>query len=357
MARASGICFTCQPVSFDETDPTINGFIDSVSTCQIDDTTVNNSVPDGTYVVAGKYFDVGAEAHVGGYCEYWGFSGPNCVLLGTYLRNIYHVLAREEAPHGARNRLIVSETQNVQDLDTRIPGSTNGPWRVSPIILSLGTYTYRWVTNVASTPCEITPTQSPEVSQVVHAVACRPAWRLAGNPVVVPHLPAGAVTLGIPQAMMSDFEAIATDVASFWATHLQGIVSVSLAPGGCTVDDGTCVNIIDDFTATPSACASLDGGTLNLTSGAYSSNPTIHMPTNWRDRAANRNRRTLAHELGHTLGLDHNNCNPNYSVMAVMSGTNPCNATTGFTDEPALTDVLPTTKSTYGTYPRRVCGI
>jgi len=42
-------------------------------------------------------------------------------------------------------------------------------------------------------------------------------------------------------------EPIAESVAQAWTAALAGYVSFTVSLSGCTVDDGTCVNVVDDF--------------------------------------------------------------------------------------------------------------
>ena len=99
----------------------------------------------------------------------------------------------------------------------------------------------------------------------------------------------------------------------------------------------------------------LDGGTFNMTGGGeYTTNPTAHIPTNWASGSDARNRCTLAHEIRHALGLNHNNCTKPYSLMSTDL---MCNTDSGFADLPTISDVSPTVKGTYGGGTRKVCGL
>src|SRR5438045_7085555 len=65
------------------------------------------------------------------------------------------------------------------------------------------------------------------------------------------------------------------------------------------------------------ACAAFVRGSTSLATGEINSTSTLVLPGNWPARSDDRLTRTIAHELGHTVGLGHNGCGVSDSLSPV----------------------------------------
>lgn len=200
-----------------------------------------------------------------------------------------------------------------------------------------------------STQCSI-PNYSAMVEMKVNVVACTVGWWILQSPPAgrTYHLPITAIEVYIP-GTMSDLYGPADQAMADWTAALTNTgVSISRVLQPCG-SGGACVNVVEGSVA--SGCAQSETGTSD-TNGVATSPSTIKLPSAWTTRTGDRNRRTIAHELGHLLGLGDNSCSSTNSVMGPLA----CDATTGFSLLPTLTDKLPTTSSTYGNGVQKTCG-
>lgn len=148
---------------------------------------------------------------------------------------------------------------------------------------------------------------------------------------------------------MSDLYTPTDDAISAWNTLLSGTgVTLARVTSACGTS-GDCVNVVEGSVS--GGCAETTPGTTN-SAGTFTSESTVTLLSSWRTRTADRNRRTMAHELGHLLGLDHNACGTADSVMSIAPD---CSTTSGLALTPTTTDKLPTTSSTYGNNAQKTC--
>lgn len=141
--------------------------------------------------------------------------------------------------------------------------------------------------------------------------------------------------------------------ANSWNSILDGVgpeFQVTDIPCGSGPD---CI-WMEETTDSIDGCAALVGGTPNYSTGEMVASSTMKLPAStWDDASAARLQRTVAHELGHALGMNHNTCTGNQSVESIVSS---CTNASGMSIEPTLQDALQTTTSPYGNGQEKVCG-
>jgi hypothetical protein len=162
------------------------------------------------------------------------------------------------------------------------------------------------------------------------------------------HLPATTISVYVPSSM-SDLYTPTDDAISAWNGLLSGTgVTLDRVTSPCGTN-GSCVNVAEGSVS--SGCAESSPGNTN-SAGEFTTESTITLPTSWQTRSSDRNKRTVAHELGHLLGLNHNDCSTSDSVMSIAPD---CSTTAGLALTPTTTDTLPVTSSTYGNNVQKIC--
>lgn len=183
----------------------------------------------------------------------------------------------------------------------------------------------------------------------MNVVACTPKWWIvAYSPPRTLHLHATTISVYVPSSM-SDLYTPTDDAISAWNSLLSGTgVTLDRVTSPCGTN-GSCVNVAEGSVS--SGCAESSPGNTN-SAGEFTTESTITLPASWQTRSSDRNKRTMAHELGHLLSLDHNDCSTSDSVMSIAPD---CSTTAGLALTPTTTDTLPVTSSTYGNNVQKIC--
>ncbi len=310
----------------------------------------DKSVPDGGFVKNFTTLRADASSTLTGACDWYYSDGT---FYRTELRNIVGVQIYQYPPTLLTSGQTIYPYTPTQSIDSRISGTTSGS--VSAGHSELGSYRYTFKTNVYSTNCGITPTASGIIERRVNVVACTVSWFLRTTPPVGAtfHLPAQEIKVYIPATMSilygtPENPGPADRALADWNVALAGTgVTFKMVPQSCG-SGADCVSFAEGTVA--QGCAQVEAGS-SSPDGTANAASTVRLPSAFRTRTPERNRRTVAHELGHLLGLNDNSCTGPNSIMGPLA----CDATTGFTLSPTTTDTLPTTSSTYGNHVQKVC--
>lgn len=261
----------------------------------------------------------------------------------------------------------------LQSIDSRVAGSTNGPF---PFILNLeGSHEFHHKVVTNPTQCNIQPTTThPETVRSVNVLSCLPEWWYAqdANGNFIPggnnyQAPPGPITIAIPPQFTPILESIIRAAAADWASLLGRTITVN-ANATCPANTGSCVTVRADHGTLPgdTGCASL-GTSSPDPNGAWTNTMAIRLaPTIWSGANTERLRRMIAHELGHYFGLWNRQdatCPTDSTIMGDAGGgpaLPDCYASSplppGYTVSPTAGDKSPLVKSTYGNHNRKVCG-
>jgi hypothetical protein len=246
-------------------------------------------------------------------------------------------------------------TEFRQHLNTEDAGTTTGPINVLASI-DVGAWLFRFQSMINTTNCNLLPNVSELHEHKVYVTNCRPEWwniGVAPNQ-KTPHVPSRSVRIYLNPYLWDSLATAATDAATSWNENLAEIaVRFTVVPYDCSTEPDC---IVVQEAPVSQGCASFDPGGLasdGTTTGVPP--PVISLPPGWTDRSAERKQRTMAHELGHALGLNENStCNMIDSVMA--PSTDPlCLSTQGMRIVPSDHDAGQA-RSTYGNNVRKVCG-
>jgi hypothetical protein len=348
--------------------PAVLQNIDQQSTLSMTNDAKTCSVPDGGFIKAGasNVYRRHVDAWVTGTCQpYARTPAGSCVALGSPFTRT--ASSTQTYINGASG-VSVFGNLGVQNYNTCSGGgctpvntSSNGPTWVP---YTVGTYMYT-ATNVAGGGtigdgvqyCNMSGYYASENTVTVHAVACQPAWNNVGNPSVTTHLPPTTISLYIPPDMW-DRMVGAGDGPAIDAIMAYNNLS---SQTGVTIEEtdtpcGTGGNCIEMgwTTDTLSGCAVFTPSSINLSTGEIQAKSTMILRDTWANATDDRLQRTVAHELGHAFGLNHNACNVPDSIMSIPTS---CTQTdSGMTLVPTTTDILPTTSSTFGNHVQAVCG-
>jgi hypothetical protein len=356
--------------------PNPQGFVTALSpaVCREGNVTTDQNVPDGGFVRAltqtPTYYgtDVKIDSATGavtGHCDVynWGHYAStqyryiNAIKLTLYppvSLSSYHPLWGPWPP----------PQTDPESHDTRNAPPGSGPFGTR--LSEWGEHRFTFQTTVSATGCNF-PTSSGITELFTNAVTCKPIWWRHPVSGKIFRVPPTAVHVYINPSMWEQLAGPAMDAANDWNAKLAGtgvtFEIVNYDCGGPT-GGGDCAIVQEGDVA--GGCAETlgpdmwDGSTGVRTTPGY-----IVLPTNvdryWRNRSADRLKRTMSHELGHLLGLgdydDACQTSANKAIMAPVSDPT-CTSTTGMVLAPNLNDSLPT-KTTYR-YPSnpvtRVCG-
>jgi hypothetical protein len=334
---------------------TVEGFMEATdaTVCKDKNAVVTDAtLPSGSFITQGINVRLDGKGDVAGQCDWY--------IYGSYYktepRNISKVVVGNQPPTLLPSSRWIYPNTPTQHLDSRVAGTTSGPDSITPS--ELGTYTFTFQTQALSTNCNIQPQWSTVESKTLNVVACIPSW----NRAYVPpndrtlHLPATLIRIYIPSTMWGDLVGTNNDgpavyATNYWEAEMGGLgLDFQITDVPCDSYGGACVNVEEGPVV--DGCASATPGVPAL-DGTAQTPGTIRLLTGWRTRPVSRNRRTMAHELAHLLGLNHNDCTVDESLMTAPVAN--CTDTTGYIEAPSQTDALPT-KSTYTNGSLKVCG-
>jgi hypothetical protein len=324
---------------------------------------VGSTVPDGAYFVStpGVPLRVDVAASTTGGCQFWSWGQyywTNPILL-NWVHWYENIPDTQTLPNFAP-----SWGTQVMDTTQAQPAYGSGPQSFFPALL--GNTVLAFFTEALSTSCN-TPTVSSVVTRNFNVVACEPKWSLTGNPLVQEHLQATTITLYIPPGPLYDTlvgpnaNLAAASAVAAWNQALAGTgVTLQISDQDC--GSGPACIPVSSTTSDLGGCAQYSG-LPDVTTGEIRSSTLQLQAAYWPNASQARLTRTIAHELAHALGLDHNKCALTNSLMSVPnvpldfpSVYAACTDATGMTTVPNLTDILPLVQSTYGNHNRTVCG-
>jgi hypothetical protein len=337
---------------------TVDGFMsatDATVCVEKNAIVADTTLPDGSFITQNKTVRLDGKGDVSGKCDWYIFGS----LYQTQSRDIAKVVVGNQPPSLLASNRWIFPNASTQHLDSRIDGTTSGADSLAA--LERGTYTITFQSQALGTICDIQPQWSSVLTQKLNVVACIPTWiRLFSSPNdVTVHLPAGTVHIYVPSTMWNDLVGANNDgplvvATNYWKTELSGLgFDFDITSTSCDSYGGACVKVEEGPVS--GGCAVTNPGAASFGSdGTLSTPSTIRLLTGWTGNPVLRQRRTVAHELGHLLGLNHNDCATSDSVMRPPLSQG-CSETTGFSESPSETDVLPV-KSTYNNGSLKVCG-
>ena len=217
-------------------------------------------------------------------------------------------------------------------------------------LYQLGQYQLGFQTNALATGCGF-PVDSAITWKPVNVVSCKPGFTQAGNGSIT-RLPAGTIHIYVPSTMSYLYGPV-DDAAADWSTLLaeSGITLTRDLTSPCTTG-GNCINVAE-ASIPAGACAAYEKYP-DPTTSINALPAAIQFPSGANTRTADRLRRSVAHELGHLLGLADQTCGAYDSVMA--TAVVECTATSGFSVVPGPNDSLPANKTSYGNGSKISCG-
>lgn len=304
--------------------------------------------PGGAFIKKDKYVKLDAHAISSGKCDRWLMDGGgNCIFWNTQTRNLVKINIRTVRPSGSETLYWIWPRVNpTQDMDTRVPNTT--PGTIREWLNALGPWRFLYQSTINKTDCNIEPGFSPLKEITLNALSCRPVWN-EEQPRTW-YLPAQPISVYIPDTM-PELYVPADDAILDWNLAVAGTGRPSItrvtAPCGT---GGDCVNVEEGGSI---GCAD----TLPGSFGEISLPSRIRFTAGWRTRPPSRNRRTMAHELGHLYGLGNYACPETESLMGPATGGCSSAPGPGTPLGPTpVNDVLPTTGSTYGNKVQKSCG-
>ncbi len=261
-------------------------------------------------------------------------------------------------PNGQTQTGSVNPIGSVQYMDSRVPGTTGPP--INTMLYYLGAYRHTYQSFCSGTNCN-TPTNSDVKEVKLNGLQCAPTWNFYPLDTRTMRAPAQPIQVYIPDSMWNQnglstaFQAAKND----WNTALAGTgVTFERTAVDCSADGGACIQMTQDYTD-PGGCAGFQPNVIDG-QGVFANPTQLRLPItpadrDWRTRPPNNLRRTIAHELGHAVGLKHPTCTTSDAIMASLPQGTICNNYTPPILGPTANDILPTTSSTYGDHMQKWC--
>ncbi len=295
-----------------------------------------------------------AHAQSSGKCDvyYW------CTFWTTQVRNIVGVRIDHALPNLSSSTYVFwpikpdgTSDGTAQDVDTRLPKTTVLDDK-KELFQGVGKHLLQYSATIGKTRCVIEPGSTPLKDIVVAVTECKPEWLLLTGPngPRTPQLPLNTVYIYVPNALSDLFDAVDAAAAD-WTSVLQALgLRFERTDAPCVAVGGACLNVVEG-PVKPDACAAQQFGALD-DSGVQLAPGTITVGPTWTSASEERRRRTIGHELGHFLGLNHNLCDESKSIMAVPTS---CTSAAGMTTTPTANDIWPVRDSVYGDKGRKTC--
>jgi len=318
-----------------------------------------HTVPNQGFVKSGTRVFIDAKQTVSGHCDFY----IGAAYYWSEYRWITYIVW-EPTPPGGLNYYAggPATATDTQTYDTRNPGSGNsGTFRD---LAGVGKWTLDVHGTMYTTPC-LYPTASTTVRQQVNVMTCQPKWAKIGNPAKTHHLPATTIYIFVPESMYTrlvgnNSDGPAVQAANDWSTILDGVGPQFEVTD---VDCGSGPNCIslEETNDSIAGCAAWQGGLPNYSTGEItSSSSTMKFPAaTWANASDERLRRTINHELGHGLGMEHNHPQNNQpgctGAESIMGAQSSCTTLGTLSATPTTQDSLQTTTSPYGNDEETVC--
>lgn len=360
----------CPDVARGVGPPTIEEFATADGVCTVPGLGPNGEVvdvPDSTelrgsdgYVKHSSSVWLDAHAKSSGFCDVYLPDGSGgCILDNTQVRNVAAIRIAHGLPSGLSSTYHFFPVHpdgtldnTAQDVDTRLPQTTSIDFK-KELFSGVGKHLLRYWATIGKTSCTIEPGATPTREVIVTVTSCKPNWLLApeGSGSKTLHVPKQPILIYVP-ASMSDLNGPVDLAAGDWNSWLAPVgltftrVTVPCGSGG------DCINVTEAPVGA-NACASYVYGNTD-TAGVQTSPGTIKFPVGWNGVSANRLRRSVGHEIGHSLGLHHNSCSTSNSIMSIAPD---CTSTTGMTISPTATDIWPVKDGAYGLAGRKTCNL
>ncbi len=337
--------------------------------------TADNSctIPDGGYAKVNTQLRLHVQSQVGGWCQTY-FRNPQglCQQQTFYNRLAANSSLRMDATvvgpvYGNLNVQNYNTCSVVGGQCTLVNTISQGRTWLAHQSYGLGPHVYTSVNltgggtiGSGAQYCNMALYQFPENNPItVNVVACAPNFdEPTAFPDLINRLEPSMIEIFLP-AGLSGLSGPLTTAVSLWNDVLGGAGEpvLTVTSVACTAGP-TCVTInaadlgVDEQGNPPCAAT---GGNYNTSTGYLSSQIVITVDNDWYQAGESRLRRTLAHEIGHLLGLDHPApCTGPDSVMT--TGAYACNATGAVPDSPTLTDTTPVERTSYGGGTKVSCG-
>jgi hypothetical protein len=247
-----------------------------------------------------------------------------------------------------------------QSLDTRITGG------LGTVLDEVGEHRFTFQSTAYANACTATGT-SNVVSKTINALQCGPQFKENGTHDPL-HVPATSIEFYVPPDFYSIWDpAINTgplrQVVDEWNAGVNGTgVELFLTSTPCS--GVTCIALAEGTMAKPTQCAQTEQP--NLPNLGLTNTTTIRLTTGvpsvtaaWGAWDVTALRRTLAHEIGHALGMDHpehgTNCMTPLDGVMLDEVLPTCDGSTSGVHV-TINDTLPDVKTVFGGKPQVKCG-
>jgi hypothetical protein len=206
-------------------------------------------------------------------------------------------------------------------LDSTDLAASTGPRSYTPYYEGIHQLSVQATIN--TTTCNIQPNLSAKPAVSIYAVKCLPKFESQQNPddtVVIVHLPENSQQTIKVYAPAGPLTTAAQAAVNAWNSALQANgINVTMQLGACAVaDQAYCVRVQEEATSDFGCAQIIHHG--DPSTGVTDSSPLIRVPDDsWDQQYLNF---LLAHELGHAVGLDENDCAADKTVM--WGGVSPC---------------------------------